>query len=111
MSFGTITTASGNYVERLPGTYVKDSVTFGSPENELRIRPNSNKKTPSLAVSRYKQSDYDNGTTTIRVNATASLQISLPAEGFSLSDIDSMVADIAEFISSANLSRMLQGEK
>lgn len=110
MSFGTITTTTKTFNERSKGTYVASDVSFGNPENELRLRPNTNKKSPSLAVSRYKQVDYDNGTQVVRISATATLNIQLPAVGFNPSDIDVMVSEISEFVSSGNLSRMLQGE-
>lgn len=110
MSFGTITTASKTFAERQRGVYVATDVTFGTPENELRLRPNTNKKSPSVGLTRYKQVDYVSGTTTTRIGASVNLTITMPPAGFTAADIDTMVAELSEFVTAANLSRLFQGE-
>lgn len=110
MSFVSIVTTTKTFNERGRGTYIASDVSFGAPTNELRLRPNTNKKTPSIGITRYREQDVTVGTSTVRVAATALLTISMPSSGFSTSDIDVMVAEISEFVSSGNLSRLLQGE-
>lgn len=110
MSFDSIVTSTKTFDERSKGVYVATDVNFGSPENELRLRANVNKKSPSVGIIRYKQIDYTSGSTTSRIGASVNLSITMPPAGFSTSDLDIMVAEIAEFVSSANLSRLFQGE-
>lgn len=111
MSFGTIVTTTKTFNQRSEGIYADSTVSFGSPANELRIRPNTSKKAPSVSVTRYKQVDYvASATSTLRIAGSVSLQIQVPEAGFTLADIDVMVAEISEFVSAASVSRMLQGE-
>lgn len=109
MSLGTITTTTKTFSERSKGVYVATDVAFGSPENEFRLRPNTNKKSPSVGITRYKQVDYTNGSVTTRVGANVSLNITMPPAGFSPADIDVMVSEIAEFVTQSNLSHLFQG--
>lgn len=110
MSYTPIVTTTATFVERAKGVYVKDTVLFGQPSNELRVRPNTQLKNPSMAIVRSKQVDVVSGSSTVRIGANVTMNISVPASGFPVADIDAMVNEISEFVTSGILSRLLQGE-
>lgn len=111
MSFTTFTSGSKTYESRGPGIYSEDSVAFGGLTDEVRLRANSNKKTPNVSITRYQQHTVTDGTTTRRVPVIVSTTINYPADsGISMSDVSAMVTDIANVSTAANLSRMFQGE-
>lgn len=110
MPYSPITTTTSTFNERAKGTYVKSTVTYGAPEDELKLRPNVNKKNPSFGLVRTKQVDFVSGSTTIRLGANITLNISVPSTGFPVADLDVMLTEIAEFVTPATLSRLLQGE-
>lgn len=110
MSYTPIVTTTSTFVERSRGVYIRDSVQFGQPSNSLRIRPNTQVKNPSLSIVRSKQVDVPSGAATLRIGANVSVTISVPAAGFPIADLDVMLTEIAEFITAASLSRLLQGE-
>ena len=113
MPFGTITAQTVTYEPRTPGLYSKSGLAFTDPANEFRIRGGSAGKggNTSATVTRVQQKDITVGSGSERRSATVSLQIQAPtAGGFSAADLDSMASDIAEFLTSATISRLLQGE-
>lgn len=109
MSFSSIVTVTKTFLERAKGVYVNGAIAFGAPDDELRLRANVNKKNPSFGIIRSRQYDVVSGTSTTRVGCNITVNISAPA-GVPAADIDVMVSEIAEFVTPATLSRLLQGE-
>lgn len=113
MPFGNITAQTITYEPRQPGTYTRSSVTFGSPGNEFRLRGATLRKdgVVSASVTRVMEKDVVLNGDTVRKNCSVSLNIQLPKEGyFTPTEIDSLAADISEFLTATTISRMLQGE-
>lgn len=112
MPFGTITVGASTYDPRTPGTYSKTGVTYDQPSNEFRIRGASfGKVSGSASVQRFMQKDVTVGGALERRSCTVTLQISIPKlGGFSPVELDDLATDIATFISTNTVSRLLQGE-
>lgn len=113
MPFGTITSQTVNYAPRQPGQYVKDTLTFGDPTNEFRIRgaasPDRNGVRRS-SVSRVLSKDVTTGSTTERKSATVTMAITVPDSGFTAAELDSLATDLSNFITSETVTRLLAGE-
>lgn len=116
MPFGNITAQTIVYEPRKPGTYIKSGLAIGAPLDEFRLSgatPSSRAKLLSVSVTRLKQKDFiAPGTTTpVRVNALVSINVQLPNDGsFTSAEGDSLLSDIAEFITPTTLSRLASGE-
>lgn len=112
MSYGTITAQTKTYSERAEGVYVLDTLNFGDPADEFRLRPGSRTKAGdyTFGVTRYVQVDVSVGGQTVRKSATVTLSVSIPDTGVTATKIDSLATDIAEFITPTTVSEMLQGK-
>lgn len=112
MPFGTITVNGSTFEPRQPGIYSLAGVTFDAPSNEIRLRGATiSKNGGSATVTRYAAKDVVVGDDTIRKNCAVSLQIQVPSgTGFTAAEIDAMALDISEFLTTENVSRLLQGE-
>jgi hypothetical protein len=113
MPFGTITAQTLTYEPRRPGVYERAGLAIGSPSDEFRLSSanSSQKKDKSVAVTRVLGKDVTVNSTTIRKNAVASLTItSAPDTTFTAAELDSLVADINEFVTTATLTRLFSGE-
>lgn len=111
MPYGTITAQTLAYEARSEGRYVRSTVGFGNPDNSFVVRGATPKADPLRAsVSRVLQKDVILGGNTVRKSATVTLSIVTPSADFTASEIDSLVADISEFITPSIASRLLMGE-
>lgn len=111
MPFGTITAQTQNYEAREPGRYVRSSVSFGQPDNSFIVRGAASRAEPLRAsVSRVLQKDVVVGGNTVRKTATVTLSIVTPSADFTAAEIDSMVADMSEFLTVNTTTRLLMGE-
>lgn len=111
MPFGTITAQTLTYEPRQPGVYTRASLTFGQPDNSFIVRGRGGNAEPArCSISRVLQKDIVVGGNTVRKSATVTLSIVTPTADFTPAEIDSMVADLSEFISATTVSRMLMGE-
>lgn len=112
MPYGDITVNTRTFNPRTLGTYALSTVAFGEPSNELRIRgaTRSANKRLSATVNRYVQKDVTLAGTTKRENASVSINIQVPESGFTAAEIDAMASDLSEFLTTATITRLLQGE-
>lgn len=112
MPFGTITVNSKTFEPRSPGYYSLDTVVFGQPSNEIRIRGagKSSDKLLRCSITRVLEKDVVVGSDTVRKQATVVLSITTPASDFTGTEMDTLASDISEFVTASTVSRMLQGE-
>jgi len=111
MSFGSITAQSKTYNEADEGRYVLSTLAFGAPDDSFTVRGANPSQDPlRCSVSRTLQKDVVSGSDTVRKRVTATLNIVVPAAGFTATEIDSLVADLNEFISVSNLTALLMGK-
>lgn len=113
MPFGTITVNTKTFNQQGEGRYGLSTLTFGNPANYFTVKGgqlNKDRTTVTGAVSRVFQKDVTVGSATERLSASVQLVISVPRQGFTSTEIDVLVSDINEFITSANLDRVLSGE-
>lgn len=113
MSFHPITVSTKTWNEAGPGRYMDSTVTYGSPLNYIQISAgtrSSKTKVTSGAVSRVFQKDVTVGSTTERRTASVQLVIQIP-DGFTAAEIDAMALTISDFLTVANLDRILLGER
>lgn len=112
MAFGSITANTKTYELRSPSVYVLNTLAFGDPTNEFRLRGGSKSKDNTLnaGVIRYLQKDVTVAGATVRKSCTVSLSITMPESGITASEIDACISDISEFLTASTLSRLLQGE-
>jgi hypothetical protein len=113
MPFGTITAQTLTYEPRKPGVYERAGLALGSPSNEFRMSGAnaSAKQNKTVAVTRVLAKDVVVGGSTVRKNAVAVLNITFPNDTtFTAAELDSLVADISEFLTTATLARLSAGE-
>lgn len=113
MPFGNITAQTLTYEPRKPGTYEKSGLALGAPSNEFRLSAanTSAKKDRTVSVTRVLGKDVTVGDTTVRKNAVVNVVVTAPPDTtFTATELDSLVADVNEFVTSANLIRMFAGE-
>jgi hypothetical protein len=114
MPFGNITAQTIVYEPRTPGVYSRTGVTYDQPQNEFRIRgarPPKAGQPISCSVTRVLQKDITVGSAIERRQASVNVTIlTPPAGGFTAAEIDSLTADISEFLTAATFSRLAQGE-
>lgn len=116
MPFGNITAQTIVYEPRKPGTYTKTGLAIGAPLDEFRLSggsPSSKAKQLSVSVTRLKQKDYTapGSTMPVRVGALVTVNVQLPNDGsFTAAEGDSLLSDVAEFITSTTLARLASGE-
>lgn len=116
MPFGNITAQTIVYEPRKPGTYTRSGLAIGAPLDEFRLTgatPSSKAKQLSVSVTRLKQKDFTapGSTSPVRVGALVTVNIQLPNDGsFTATEGDSLLSDIAEFITATSLARLASGE-
>lgn len=113
MSFHPISVSTKTWNESGPGKYMDSTVTFGNPANYIQIsggKRNSKTLSTTTAISRVLQKDITVASVTKRYTASVQLVIQAP-DGFTTTELDAMVLSISDFITVANLERMLQGEQ
>lgn len=112
MPFGTITVNTKSFEPRTPGTYVLSTVSFGQPSNEFRLRGATIGKDGLMRASivRVLEKDVTVGSDIVRKQALVSTNIVTPASDFTAAELDALLSDSSEFVSSATLSRLMQGE-
>lgn len=113
MAFQTIVTNTRTFVSTGPGTYQKSDIAFGAPSVTLKLAPGkvSQKDGPvGASVTRSTERDVTVNGVTSRKRGSVSLQMQIPATGFTTADITTMIADIQGFTTEENLRRLLLGE-
>lgn len=112
MPFGTITANTKSYEPRMPGVYVLSTVVFGQPTNEFRIKGASLSKDGLLRASviRVLEKDVVVSGTTVRKQCSFAGSFVTPVSDFTAAELDSLASDLDVFITSATLSRLMQGE-
>lgn len=112
MPFGNITVNTKTFEPRQPGTYTLNTVTFGQPSNEFRIRGATPSKDGLLrtSVTRVLERDVVVGSSTVRKQCVVTLSVASPVADFTGSEIDGLASDISEFITASTISRLMQGE-
>lgn len=93
------------------GKYSLSTVTFGQPGNWFLINGAKRSKSglTTAQVSRTIEKDVVVGSSTVRRKCNIRLQIEV-ADGFTTAEIDNALRQIDEFVSVANLERVLAGE-
>lgn len=113
MAFPPITVNTRTFNQSSDGRYVLSTVTFGTPSNYIQIKGGSlskDRKLITAAITRVLEKDVTVGTTVQRRSASVQCIIQVPATGFTSAELDAMASDISEFITVANLDRVLSGE-
>jgi len=113
MPFGPITVLSKTFNQSGDGRYMRNSVTFGQPHDYFTIKGGSltkDRQNISAAVSRILEKDITVNGNTSRRSASVQLVIQVPSSGFTSADIDSMTAEISEFVTQAITDRLMSGE-
>lgn len=113
MPFGNITAQTLVYEPRKPGVYERAGLPLGSPANEFRLSgANSTaKKDKTVVITRVLGKDVTINGQVVRKNAVAVLNITFPNDTtFTAAELDSLAADISEFLTSAVLVRLSAGE-
>lgn len=112
MPYGNITAQTLIYEPRSAGKYTRSTVAFGQPDNSFVVRgANALSLDPLRAsVSRVLQKDVTVNGAVVRKTATVTLSIVAPPADFTAAEIDSLVADLSEFISTTTVTRLLMGE-
>jgi hypothetical protein len=89
------------------------TVSFGSPANYFTVKGGSlskDRKLVTAAITRIFEKDVTVDGVTVRKSASVQLIISAPDSGFTSTEIDVLASDISEFLTGANLDRILAGE-
>lgn len=89
------------------------TVTFGGASNYIQIsggKRNSKTGITSASISRIMQKDITVGSVTERRSLSCQLVIQA-ADGFTTTEVDALVLTISDFVTTANLERILQGEQ
>lgn len=112
MPFGTITAQTLTYEPRSTGKYTRSSVAFGQPDNSFIVRGTNALTADPLraSVSRVLQKDVTIGGSVTRKTATVTLSFVAPSSDFTAAELDSLAADLSEFITSSTVSRLFMGE-
>lgn len=112
MPFSPITAQTKQYLQSGDGRYMLSSVTFGAPLDYFRVSGGSiSAKTNAVnaSVSRVLEKDVIVAGSTVRKSCTVQLLIQASRD-FTSANVDSLVADINEFLTTATLDRILNGE-
>lgn len=116
MAFSTITTTVSSYVQDIPGNYQKSGTAFSAPPDHFQLTGGATVKGITRGkVVRQKYADVQVPGAAVgvtkRVAASASLLISVPASGgFTSTDVAAMVDELKQFLTSANVDRLMKGE-
>lgn len=111
MPFGNITAQTKVYEPRSPGIYSLAGLSFEQPGDEFRLKGATRGDIRTCSVTRVIQKDVTLGAELKRLGLVVSLQIQIPSvPSFTSAMADSAATDISEFITSGNVSRLLQGE-
>lgn len=112
MPYGNITAQNLVYEPRSAGKYTRSSVTFGQPDNSFIVRGANALSTDPLrtSVSRVLQKDVTVNGVVVRKTATVTLSMVSPPADFTAAEIDSLVADLSDFISTTTVTRLFMGE-
>lgn len=112
MSFHPITMDTKTWNESGPGRYMESTVTFGGPQNFLRISPGAPNKSGSTlcTITRHLEKDVTVNSVTTRHYAKLVCTLELSA-GMAVSDADLLLSNVAEFATPATLTRVLNGER
>lgn len=110
MSFGSISIGANVYNSISKGLYNKSTVAFGQPLDLIKLSPGrvSNGKT-SASVSRHLEKDVTEGGIVYRRKLSVIDQMIVPV-GFTTTEVDTLVSDIATLVTVDFLSRLLLGE-
>lgn len=111
MPFGALTLNTATYNPRKDGVYVLSTVTFGDPSNELRIypalKPDKNGALRATIVRVTEKEDAEDK----RFPALVTVSVAIPDNGlFTAADVDGMLDDISDFVTTDTITRVLQGE-
>lgn len=112
MPFGDIISQSKTYSPRSPGYYVDNTLSFGDPLNEYRIKGATESRDGLLrsTTTRVLQKDVTVEGETQRLQASVQLLIAVPQSGFTAAELDSLAEDISTFFTAGTITRLLQGE-
>lgn len=112
MPFGTITSNSVAFEPRSPGVYSDATVGFSDPKNEFRIKGGTRTKSGivTATVTRVKESDVTEGAIVVRFSDVLTLQIQA-SKSADPAVLDAMASDLASFLTSGTISRLLMGEQ
>lgn len=112
MPFGTISSQSVDYNPRQPGHYSRSTVAFGDPADEFIVRGASvsSDGVHRASVARVLQKDVTSGSDSTRKQATVNIGITVPSDGFTAAELDSLANDISTFFTVDTITRLLQGE-
>lgn len=107
MSFSPITITSGAFNGTTPGKYVKSTVGFNDPTNEIRIKGGSKTKTGNTTYStgrilQHEDADGKKYTSTITVSVSQSPLCSI-------AEVDGALGDIDEFLDATSLNDIALG--
>jgi hypothetical protein len=113
MAFGNLIIGSDTYNGAGPGEYIHSSVPFGDPAVGFKLAPGkkANAKAPtSFTVSHFREKDIlQPDGSTIRRRCTVGVQFNVP-EGFSMEDVDGLVASLNTLVTAEFLTRLARGE-
>lgn len=108
----SLTLGSRSFSPRGNGTSVNSALTYADPVDLFRFRPGTTKGGMlSAGISRQKEKDVTTPQGALRAQATVSLSINVPSNGyFTQEDIDALISDISDAASPEVITRLLQGE-
>lgn len=124
MSLGTLsvtTPAAANFTERANTRYIRSTLGFADAKDEFNSRQLKSsvlKNTPPGPVSVYllqtglskklEKTATVNGVATPLL-ATVSLSLNIPSVGFTTTDVDQMISQISEALTTAVIDQLLAG--
>lgn len=112
MPFGNIVSGSSTFEPRSPGVYSLNTLTFGDPVNEFRIRGASKSKDQLMrgSVTRILEKDVTISTGEVRKQLIVALSIASPSSDFTSAEIDALAGDISTFFTTSTVTRFMMGE-
>lgn len=113
MSYGSISVNTKTFNERAEGNYYLSTLALGDPQDHIRLRGGAIRGDGKLSfgITRRKEADVTVNGDTTRVDAVINVNVILPKDGsVTASTLDDMFTDIAEFVTSATVTEMVQGK-
>lgn len=110
MSFTSLTAQTRTYEPTAAGIYVLSTLSFGDPDDSIVVRAASQSGEPRrFSVSRVLQKDVTVAGDTLRKTATVTNSVVVPSLGFTATDLRGMVLDLADVLSTSNITDILFG--
>lgn len=112
MAFNVITIGSKIFNTIGQGVYSLSTVGFGQPVDQFKIsagKRNATSKVTTATMSRHVEKVVTTGSISETRKCSVVLQVQVP-DGFTTAEVDSYIADISDFATPDNLTRVLLGD-